>query len=231
MAEFSIEVAITAWRRSMRDEGLHCEQLAEFEDHLRSHVERAIEARHSPADSFTAACARLGKPRALAQEFHKEKNMHPLSKLLGLAIAIAAVIAAIEIEGGHLIVLLALPPLLMVLGLSFGGLVASHGPRRVWRTLAVALAGVQAAPGEAAELQWVCRRGHRLAYAAGVLQAILGVMHVCLVLDNPSLIGPGIACCLIGLVHAVFVAELGFATMERWVAGAAAGAAHSQSAA
>ncbi|MDO8348741.1 MAG: permease prefix domain 1-containing protein [Planctomycetota bacterium] len=217
MAEFALEVAIAAWRRSMQNEGLRREQLAELEDHLRCQIERSIDAGHSPADSYTAACARLGMPQQVAGEFHKETNMHPLSKLLGLAIAIAAMLTVIEIEGGHSILLFQLPPLLMVVGVAFGGLVASHGPQRVWRMLAVSLGGGRPAPGEAAELQWVCRRGHRLAYAAGVLQAVFGVMQICSVLDQPSLIGPGIAYCLVGLVHAVLVAELGFATMERWV--------------
>lgn len=215
-----LEPAIAAWRRSLRAVGLRDEQLAELEDHLRCCITLAIDAGRSTEEAFTAARAQLGAPAVLADEFHKEKNMHPLSKLLGLAIAILAMLTVIELEGGQSIGLLALPPLLMVLGISSGGLVASHGPRRVLRMLAVAFGGRRALPGEAEELRWICRRGHRLAYAGGVLQTVLGAMHILSVLDSPSVIGPSIAYVLIGLVHAVLVAELGFATAERWVAGA-----------
>lgn len=215
-----LEPTIAAWRRSLRTAGLRDEQLAELEDHLRCSIALAIDAGRPAAEAFTAACAHLGAPEVLAAEFQQEKNMHPLSKLLGLAIAIAAMCTVIEIEGGYSTMLLALPPLLMVLGISFGGLVASHGPTRVLRMLAIAFAGRCARPGEAEELRSICRRGHRLAYAAGVLQAVLGAINICSHLNNPSLIGPGIAYTLIGLVHAVLVAELGFATAERWVAGA-----------
>ena len=144
--------------------------------------------------------------------------MHPLSKLVGLLIAVLGFCGVMWLEGGHPVVLLALPPMLMVLGISLGGIIASHGPRRVLRALAVAFGGRSVAAGEVEELRALCQRGHRLSYVAGLLQLITGTMHVFEVLDNPALIGPGLAYAMIGLMHAVLVSELGFASAERWIA-------------
>lgn len=218
MAEFSLEVAIAGWRRELQAEGVGDEARRELEDHLRSSVERAADAGQAVEQAFASARAQLGEPVVLGEEFTKETNMNPWSKLVGIAVAVAAIWLVLFLEGIHAEMLLQWPPLLLVLGLCVGGLVASHGPKRVWRTLSVALGGSRPPLGEVAELREVCRRGHQLAYSAGVLQTIFGAIGICSHLDQPSLIGPWIGDILIGLVQAVVVAELGFATMERWIA-------------
>ena len=218
MAEFSLETAIGTWRRELQVAGVNDEARRELEDHLRSSVERAIDAGEQVEQAFARACVLLGEPVVLGEEFTKETNMNPWSKLVGIVVAVAAIWLVLFLEGLHAEMLLQWPPLLLVLGLCAGGLVASHGPKRAWRALSVALGGRRPPLGEIAELREVCRRGHRLAYAGGVLQAIFGAIGICSHLDQPSLIGPWIGDILIGLVHAVVVAELGFATMERWIA-------------
>lgn len=218
MAEFSLETAIVTWRRELQVAGVSEEERRELEDHLRSSVERAIDAGEGVEQAFARACAQLGEPMVLGEEFTKETNMNPWSKLVGIVVAGTAMWLVLFLEGVHAEMLLQWPPLLLVLGLCVGGLVASHGPKRAWRALSVALGGRRPPLGEVAELREVCRRGHQLAYSAGVLQTIFGAIGICSHLDQPSLIGPGIAYILIGLVHAVVVAELGFATMERWIA-------------
>ena len=44
----------------------------------------------------------------------------------------------------------------------------------------------------------------------------IGVMHVLSLLNQPKLIGPGLAVALVGLVYGVVPAELGFGAAERW---------------
>jgi hypothetical protein len=217
VAEFSLQAAIDAWRTELLAGGVPADAVRELHDHLCTGIERALEAGQAPAAGFAAVRAALGEPEALGREFTKERNMNPLSKLVGLSIAVAAIVVLMEAEGLHTATLFAWPPLLLVLGVAFGGLVAGHGPVRVWRTFASALGGIQVLPAEVAGLRDVCRRGQRLAYAGGLLQAILGTFHVLSVLDRPSMIGPGIAYAMLGLVHAVLIAELGFSSMERWI--------------
>lgn len=225
MAEFSLEAAICAWRTELLAGGVPTDAVRELQDHLCTGIERAIEAGQAPAAAFATMRAALGEPESLGREFTKETNMNPLSKLVGLSIAVAAVVVLMEAEGLHNATLFAWPPLLLVLGVALGGLIAGHGPVRVWRTFASAIAGVHVLPVEVAGLRDVCRRGQRLAYAGGLLQAILGTFHVLSVLDHPSMIGPGIAYAMLGFVHAVLIAELGFATMERWIGRGAGGEA------
>lgn len=223
MAEFSLAATIDAWRNELIAGGVPDEAVRELQDHLCTGIERAIDAGQAPAAAFAMVRSELGAPNSLGFEFAKEMNMKPLSKLVGSVIAVAAVVLVLDLEGLHTATLFAWPPLLLVLGVAFGGLVAGHGPVRVWRTFASALGGIHVLPAEVANLRDVCRRGQRLAYAGGLLQAILGTFHVLSVLDHPSRIGPGVAYAMLGLVHAVLIAELGFATMERWL-GRGAGA-------
>jgi hypothetical protein len=219
VSEFSLETAIADWRRQLRAEGMQDEVLRELEDHLRSSIERAVDAGQPLAVSFVRACEQMGESTLLAQEFTKESTMKSFSKLSGVAIAVLAMVVVMELEGMHTVVLCAWPPLLFVLGVSLGGLVAGHGPVRVWRAFAVALLGAEVTAGQVEPLRDICRRGQRLAYMGGFLQLILGAMHLMSVLDAPHLIGPGIAYAMIGLVHAALIAELGFASMERWMVG------------
>lgn len=214
---FDLEQTLATWRRTMADGGLTRETLAELEDHLRTAVELAVDARQDASPAWNQALARLGNPVALATELNRKSSMQKLSRFLDLTIAVLALLSALYLEGAN-VVAFATPPLLWVLGLTFGGLIASHGPRRVWRAMAVAFGGRSPRPGEVDELRAVCRRGHRLACAAGVLQTILGGALVCSVLDQPSLVATCIACSLLGLLCTVLIAELGFRTAERRVA-------------
>lgn len=217
MAEFPLEALITAWREELRRTGIGEPALRELEDHLRTGIDRAVDAGVPLAAAFHATRSNLGDATALAREFHKESTMHPIHKFLGLAIAFGVIFGVIVLEGGHPIVFAQLPPLLLILGVAFGGLVAAHGPRQVGRLLACAIGGRRADPEEARELRWISRRGYRLTYSAACLQVILATCQVLSTLDTPEQIGPRIAYALAGIVHAVLIAELGFATMERWL--------------
>lgn len=81
--------------------------------------------------------------------------------------------------------LFSLPPLALILFVTFGGLLASCGLRRVRRALAVGLLDRDADVEEREQLAAVCRRGHRLAYAAGGLQVLLGAAQVLSTLETP----------------------------------------------
>lgn len=214
---FDRQQAIRDFRARAVAAGLTKAWIIELEDHLLTTFELAVAAGEPAEAAFTRAIQDLGGVDDLAHEFHKDHLMHPVSKLFGLSFAMSAIVGSLWLLGGHPTILLALPPFLMVVGLSLGGLCASHGPVRLWRLVNVALGHGAVAPGEQTVLQRMCRRGHRLAYAAGFLSLLFGVIHVFSVLDDPALIGPGIAYALLGLVQGVLVAELGFANAEHWV--------------
>ena len=146
------------------------------------------------------------------------------ARLTGWAVAGFVLWLVMTLEGGHPLILLQLPVFLMMTGFTLGGLLAAHGPRRVLRLVRLAVRPATLESADADELIQVCRRGYRLAYAAGVIQVIFGVIHVLSVLGDPGLVGPGIAYGLVGIVHAALLAELGFGAAEQWARAARRGA-------
>ena len=211
---------LAAFRAELVRAGLSPAQVAEIDDHLHCSIDRRVEAA-VPIDLATQqALAALGDVRSLALEFHKESRMHPLSKLCGTVFALCAVYVAACLEGMHpeiFVSRFSIVPLLMIAGVTLGGLIASFGLRPVLRLVAVAIAGAAPLAGEAERLQAVCRRGQRLVWTGAALMLVTGTMHVLSVLEQPSQIGPGLAVCFVGLVYAALLAELGFGSAERWI--------------
>ena len=222
MLDAHVEAAMTAWRVELRRTGVSATDLRELEDHLLTAFEHEVDAGYSQAKAITRAQQQLGDPIHLARELHKEDTMHPLTKLTGLAIAIAALFTVVTIESGSALLLFSLPPLALILFVTFGGLLASCGLQRVRRALAVGLLDRDADVEEREQLAAVCRRGHRLAYAAGGLQVLLGAAQVLSTLDTPALLGEGLGYTMVGLLQAVVIADLGFGTLGSWITRSAA---------
>jgi len=141
-----------------------------------------------------------------------------VERMLGLTAVTTLTWCCISLEGGHPSVLLQVVPIAMIAAIALGGLIMSHGPRAIARLLAVCFGASATNEEEAQQLRGLCRRGRRLAYAGGVAQMISGLLHVMSTLDQPSLIGPGIAVTFAGFFWAPVIAELGFGSAEHWVA-------------
>lgn len=135
----------------------------------------------------------------------------------GMAGAVALFAFGMTLQGGHPIVLLQIPVLLTLAAITGFGLLASHGPRLFGRLCAAAVGAMASDRAEAECLRAMCRRGRRLCHTAGLVCLLGGVVHVLSVLDHPSLIGPGAAFALIGMLDATLVAELLFGSAEHWI--------------
>ncbi|MFT4512506.1 MAG: hypothetical protein ACI89X_004712 [Planctomycetota bacterium] len=138
-------------------------------------------------------------------------------RLLGLVGAVGLFACGLTLMGAHPSDYLQLAALLIIVSLSFFGLIASHGPRMVGRLLAVTCGSLARNEAEAGHLRNMCRRGRQLSYSGGILTLLVGIIHVLSVLDRPEVMGPGFAVALVGPVLAVMIAELGFGAATHWV--------------
>jgi hypothetical protein len=195
-------------------------QLDELEDHLRTAFERHRDAGHSDAWALEEALRDLGPASSLAAEYHKVNPlMNPLSKLLGIVLSLAVIAAAVG-ANQNLPGLVEPGALALVTGLVLGGLIASFGPARLARTLAVGFGRrVVLDERERDELLAVVRRGYRLSWASGALGTIAGVIQTSMSLADPAQIGPAAALALFSLLYGALLAELVFGNLQPWVAG------------
>ncbi|MCB9878059.1 MAG: hypothetical protein H6835_10700 [Planctomycetes bacterium] len=211
---------LAAFAAQLARRGLGEHQIAELLDHLHCSIEQRIDAGDSPVVATRAAIAAVGDVADVTREYQKEGLMHPLQKLLGIAFVFLVFVVALNLQGAHMTVLVsevAVIPLLMITGVTLGGLVASFGVQRTARMFSVSVLGRRASLDEAPLLLQVCLRGQRLAWTGCVLMVTTSAMHICSVLDNPAMIGPAIAWTLIGVVYAALIADLGFGSAERWI--------------
>lgn len=139
-----------------------------------------------------------------------------LERALGLVAVITLGFCAAALTGAHASDFVGITAAMMILCVVVGGLIMSHGASGIARLLAVSCGGSVRSRAESEQLQNICRRGRRLAYAAAFAMVIIGTMHVLSVLDMPSLIGPGIAVSLQAPFLAVIVGELLFGAAEHW---------------
>jgi uncharacterized membrane protein (UPF0136 family) len=200
--------------------GLSEHQVAELLDHLHCSIEQRVDAGSAPAVATREAIAAVGDVVGITREYKKGELMHPLQKFLGITFALCAILVGLNLQGAHMVVFfseLAIVPLLMITGVTVGGLVASFGMRRTTQLLSAAALGRTVAVTDAPLLQQVCQRGQRLVWTACLLMLTFSTMHIMSILDHPAMIGPGIAWALIAVVYSALIADLGFGSAERWI--------------
>lgn len=105
----------------------------------------------------------------------------------------------------------------MIAGVTLGGLISSHGPRRVAQLASVLFGGWARDDEHAYELRDMCLRGRRLCYATALVVVVLGAIDVLSALDQPSRIGAAIALSLTALIQGTLLAELLFGSAVHWV--------------
>tara|TARA_R110002072_G_scaffold162687_3_gene314843 strand:+ start:32388 stop:33014 length:627 start_codon:yes stop_codon:yes gene_type:complete len=156
-------------------------------------------------------------PKPAAAMAATEQSATVVERFLGLTAAITLGICCLQLEGGHLGDYAQVVTFAMICSLTLGGMIMSHGPRLVARLLAVSFGSRAQDEVESQALSSLCQRGRRLAYTATVVQMIVGIVHVLSVLDQPALIGPGLAVSLTALVIGPLIAEFGFGSAQQWV--------------
>ena len=193
-------------------------QLDELEDHLLTTLDRTREEFPSEAHAWKAAMERTGSVPLITREFAKEHVMNPLSKLAGVGVTLGLLWLVIA-TGPGAASFLHLPSLLFVLAFVVGGLVASFGPGQVRRALSASLRGTS--PLECAEVESltaVFQRGYRLAWMAGLVGCISGLIQMLANLSDPSMVGVGVATCTLSIFYGALLAEVLFANGRQWLA-------------
>lgn len=214
------EAMLAAFAAQLARRGLGEHRIAELLDHLYCSIEQHIDAGASPEQATREAIVAVGDVAGLTREFKKGDLMHPLQKLSGIAFVLLVIVVAASLQGAHMFDVIsefAVVPFLMIAGVTLGGLVASFGVRRTAQLFSAAVLGRSVSAEEAPLLVQVCQRGQRLVWTGCLLTITFSAMHICSVLDQPHMIGPGIAWSLIAVVYAALIADLGFGSAERWV--------------
>ena len=139
-------------------------------------------------------------------------------RLLGLTAAFTLTYCCMRLTGAYPSDFLQVTAIGLVLAIITGGLIMSHGPRLIARMVAVSFGASAVDDNEVQALRSLCQRGRRLAYLGAVVQLATSTVHVLTVLDQPELIGPGLAAGMTVLVIAPVIAEVGFGSGEYWVA-------------
>ncbi|MFK7738847.1 MAG: hypothetical protein AB8H80_00890 [Planctomycetota bacterium] len=140
-----------------------------------------------------------------------------LERLCGLIAAVFLTAFFMLVQGSFPADLFQPVPILLVLGVVLGGLIASNGPRMVYVLLGICLGMKALHAAEARALHNMCAQGRRLCYVGGLLQVVTSLLHVLSVLDQPIQFGPAIAASLTGVVFATMLAELGFGSVKNWI--------------
>ncbi len=102
-----------------------------------------------------------------------------------------------------------IPSAILVVGLLGGGLLMSYGPRQIFSAIDRSLSSRKGelSPEALALHLAVFVRAHQLAWAAGLLGSIIGLISMLQNLWDPSCIGIGIAVSLISMLYGVILAE------------------------
>jgi len=207
---------IERWRADLlRHPSIAPDAADELEDHLRSLIARRTDQGQAEQDAFEGAAAELGAPRALAREFTREEGTMSLgSKLTGFAIIIALFAVCCGSLG---FALFDLPSLLLVMGVTLGGLWASFGPRLLLEAARATIAPGVVDSARAATLVAVFRRGYQLAWASGGLGLLTGIIFMLTNLEDPAHIGPGLGLCMLSVLYGGAIAELFFRNGTAWL--------------
>lgn len=143
--------------------------------------------------------------------------MHLASRLIGLHIAVLGFVWMIwSSSGGNLGMYIDIPSLVVVLVLLLGCSLFCFTPGEIGDAVAAVIAG----PGEVSETRLrrrvaVAAQAYQLAWGAGIVVNLTGLIAMLADLGDPSAIGAGMAVSLISTLYGAFLAEFIFAPCRR----------------
>jgi len=148
------------------------------------------------------------------------RHHHLVHMILGLVILLGVVAWGIlAATGDRVLALVDIPSAIWVGGVLTGGLWLSFGPMRVLRAFAALFSADETIIPEAYAIYLlVFTRAYQLAWGAGLVGLLLGVVLMLLNLDDPSRIGPGMAVALLPALYGALLAEFLFAPLRQVLA-------------
>lgn len=139
---------------------------------------------------------------------HREINMKRIwSRLIGVGI-LAGFVGWAVLSKGTVEMFLDPAGLAIVLGAVLGGLWISFDPRLLADTFAKSLQSEKITdPKKVTLYVAVLSRAHQLAWGAGLVGTLIGMVLMLANMDDPDAIGPGMAVALLTLLYGAFLAE------------------------
>ncbi len=139
---------------------------------------------------------------------HREINMKRIwSRLIGVGL-LAGFVGWAILSKGTFEMFLDPAGLAIVLGAVLGGLWISFDPRLVAEAFAKSLQSEKVTdPKKVALYAAVLGRAHQLAWGAGLVGTLIGMVLMLANMDDPDAIGPGMAVALLTLLYGAFLAE------------------------
>ncbi len=207
---------------------VHRQALDEIEDHLRQEIDERLADGMAPPDAFARAARRLGEGEALVDEFAKLCGHDQLAQLenlvshyvdrrivmrllVGFAMSGLFIGLGVLLEGGRLSIFIQISAILIVGGGALGALLVGYPWSAIRNGLLLALTGRHAIRSAYLDAARVFRAMGDMAFLAGFLGVIIGVIHVLMNLDNLGQAGAGFATALVsalyGLLAKLFIGK------------------------
>ena len=139
---------------------------------------------------------------------HREINVKRIwSRLIGVGL-IAGLVGWAMLTKGTLEMFLDPAGLAIVFGAVVGGLLLSFDPRLVADAFGKSLQSEKVTDSKKVALYAaVLSRAHQLAWGAGLVGTLIGMVLMLANMDDPAAIGPGMAVALLTLLYGAFLAE------------------------
>ncbi len=139
---------------------------------------------------------------------HREINVKRiLSRLIGLGL-VAGLVGWAVLSKGTVEMFLDPAGLAIVFGAVLGGLWISYDPRLVAEAFGKSLQSEKLTDAKKVALYAaVLSRAHQLAWGAGLVGTLIGMVLMLANMDDPNKIGPGMAVSLLTLLYGAFLAE------------------------
>jgi hypothetical protein len=138
-------------------------------------------------------------------------------RLLGITATLSLGYFCMATGGVQLSNIVNVIPIVMVLSVVLGGLIASHGPRPIAKMLLICFGGRAANNSDAEALRALCRRGRRLTYVGMIIAALSSTIAMLGNLSDPAQVGAALSEVLGATLFAILIAEIGFGSAEAWV--------------
>ncbi len=139
---------------------------------------------------------------------HREINVKRIwSRLIGLGV-LAGLVGWAMLSKGTASMFIDPAGLAIVFGAVLGGLWVSYDPRLVADAFAKSLQSEKVTdPKKVPLYAAVLSRAHQLAWGAGLVGTLIGMVLMLANMDDPNKIGPGMAVALLTLLYGAFLAE------------------------
>ena len=163
-------------------------------------------------DSRCPECGQTFDPNDPTTYLKTDRYVNPIHILVAMLIWAAA-------SGGQFEIFVDIPSLLWIGGVSVGGLWMCFGPATTVRAFIASVSGSRRIDCESmATYLLVFARAYQLAWGAGLIGMLIGMIIMLANMDDPSSIGTGLAYALLVVLYGAVLAEFILAPLQQSMA-------------